>query len=347
MPVWRTMYWDVTSGCNLRCKYCFRDFDKPFERVSLTAIDDTIAWLKEHASPKLKLVFFGGEPLLAYREIRKVIKRSPPDWQFTVTTNGLLLDKEKCKFFRKHNVSLLVSMDGAPISHNRFRVKANNEGSWSSTFSGLITALREGIYCEVAFTVLPETITDLMKGIHLCWSAGVRAVNLNRVDGWPTPWDQPLLREILWHAASWWWTHKDDRPGITIWPITKTMRELALNKRMQENRMPARAFARRSCGACHGSLGIDWKGLLYPCHRMLNEEHILGNTSTGITNHSKLIQIQKLEREECLRCPVFPCGSCHVVWDEQVCIWNKIRYEVCEKAVRELVWPAMQNNTRM
>ena len=70
-------------------------------------------------SPKLKgtINFFGGEPLLRYYDIIEplvlIVEKDYPDcFNFGITTNGVLLDKEKIDFLYEHNIIPLLSMDG-------------------------------------------------------------------------------------------------------------------------------------------------------------------------------------------------------------------------------------------
>ena len=99
----------MTELCNLNCEYCYveikkKEFDgfvyKEFvEKIDLLAYD--------------RIKFYGGEPLLKYQEIKKIIEwvhEKNKDIQFTLITNGLLLSKEKLDFFHKYRISLCISL---------------------------------------------------------------------------------------------------------------------------------------------------------------------------------------------------------------------------------------------
>lgn len=65
----------ITEACNLRCEYCFVEgkSTKSMElSTSLAAIDFCIKRLGPENC--LELLFFGGEPLLAFDVMRKTIK---------------------------------------------------------------------------------------------------------------------------------------------------------------------------------------------------------------------------------------------------------------------------------
>lgn len=330
--LWHSIYVDVTSGCNYRCDYCFRDFNIPFERISNDVIDDLVSWLRSNLQEHGKITFFGGEPLLAFREIKQIIAKLGDHAQYDMTTNGSLLDSKKIKYLKSHNIPIMISMDGMPISHNMYRIDRRGNNTWGATFAGLRKALRAGLHVDVAMTITPETLPYLKESLYLNWSLGVKKLVLNRVDGWPTPWDINKLRNALWIAANFWWTHKEE---MSIWPIGQTCEKIyKLNRKIP-------TYRRRSCGACYGSVGIDWTGTIYPCHRM--HDFAIGNIHVGIDEHS-LKTIKNKDRDECFKCPVYPCNNCHVATDEQTCVWQKVRYEVCYRLVKEKKWRNKNGN---
>lgn len=59
------------------------------------------------------VIFFGGEPLLRYKEIMvPIIEKYSDRASFTFTTNATLLDEDKVDFFYTHNCTPLISLDG-------------------------------------------------------------------------------------------------------------------------------------------------------------------------------------------------------------------------------------------
>ena len=57
---------------------------------------------------------------------------------FSITTNGSLLTNDIINFFTKHNVKLMVSLDGPESIHDRYRLFANSgEGSFNKVLSNL------------------------------------------------------------------------------------------------------------------------------------------------------------------------------------------------------------------
>lgn len=112
-----TYYLILDKRCNMSCIYCFQGQNhhsyKQFEYVDPKKVasyfpvqDDTI-----------QIVFFGGEPFLRFDymiEIAKEIRMTnpSPNMELNVTTNGLLLTKERAKTLNDLEIAVSLSHDG-------------------------------------------------------------------------------------------------------------------------------------------------------------------------------------------------------------------------------------------
>jgi len=121
----------VTLRCEHSCPYCQvsrcsadktrYDMD---ERTAMRALDIALS-----APPKkLKLEFQGGEPLLNFALIEKIVlaaedlaPRRGKAVEFVITTNLALLTEEILTFCKRHSVLLSTSLDGPQDLHNRNR----------------------------------------------------------------------------------------------------------------------------------------------------------------------------------------------------------------------------------
>ena len=122
----RRLVLNVTHGCNLACKYCFAGGHHDEPTMSLDTAMRGVALMDPRAT--LDIAFFGGEPLLAWDLVRRVMdeasrlaKRRGVKAKFHITTNGTLLDEEKIAFLRSRPCSLLVSLDGPKDIHDAAR----------------------------------------------------------------------------------------------------------------------------------------------------------------------------------------------------------------------------------
>lgn len=138
-----TLVLGVTNGCNLACTYCYKDdVTRPAaaERLSPEAGRATVDLLLRRSGrrPRVNLTFFGGEPLTALPLIKSLVDyaerraaKAGKAIDFSLTTNGLLLDDEAIGWLDAHRFGITVSMDGPPEVHNRNRRTAGGAGSYA------------------------------------------------------------------------------------------------------------------------------------------------------------------------------------------------------------------------
>lgn len=116
----QTMILNLTYKCNLNCKYC-PTIKKNTSMTFETAKKAINSFLKKE-SPFYLIKFFGGEPLLEWQLIKKIISyvhsKKIMNIGFLLTTNGTLLNKEIYKFLNKNNTEIRVSIDGNNYAQN-------------------------------------------------------------------------------------------------------------------------------------------------------------------------------------------------------------------------------------
>jgi len=148
---------ELTQKCNLFCKYCAYSGIYKSRRVhqnrkmALSIAKKSVdLFFKQITSPirfsrKNPLIsFYGGEPLLEFENVIEVVKyvkylnrKNDIEVNILITTNGVLLTKEKIKFLVNENIKIDISLDGPEREHNRFRLKANGNGSFSDVFNNI------------------------------------------------------------------------------------------------------------------------------------------------------------------------------------------------------------------
>jgi uncharacterized protein len=100
------------------------------------------------------LGFYGGEPLLEFPLIQKVVdytyKKAFKSINFSLTTNGSLLSDEVIRYFINNNFSLLVSIDGPESINDRYRRFANGKGTFQKTYQNLqrFREIDEDFFCS-------------------------------------------------------------------------------------------------------------------------------------------------------------------------------------------------------
>ncbi len=138
----RIMYLILTTNCNLACKYCFVE-NNPNNtkcREIMTEETCTIAISKflnevKNCIDEAQIIFYGGEPLINNNLLSKAIKmirNYSQSLKVTVLTNGTLLTKEICEFFKNNNVGVGLSLDGPKKINDKNRIfKYSNESVYN------------------------------------------------------------------------------------------------------------------------------------------------------------------------------------------------------------------------
>jgi uncharacterized protein len=138
---------NVTESCNLRCRYCLYSGSYSYERqhssrkMSFITAKKAVDFFIEHSkkSEKRSIAFYGGESLVNYPLIKKIIEsvKEIKNFRFYLTTNGTLLNEEIIRFLAENNVTLSISLDGPEKLHDRYRVFPDQKGSFKKIIEGV------------------------------------------------------------------------------------------------------------------------------------------------------------------------------------------------------------------
>ncbi|MGQ0646946.1 MAG: quinohemoprotein amine dehydrogenase maturation protein [Gemmatimonadaceae bacterium] len=153
-----TLVMNVTSKCNLSCKYCYEYGEdriveaaaKPRFMSEETARESVDFMFKESgASKRVHLTFFGGETLLNFKVLQYSLSYAKrravelgKDVDASLTTNATLLREEIIDWMVENDVGVTVSMDGAKDQQDALRVFANGMGSYDRVIPGVKELLR-------------------------------------------------------------------------------------------------------------------------------------------------------------------------------------------------------------
>lgn len=201
-----------TQECNFRCWYCYENHvtgqmnNNILERVKLF-IDKTIARTDINS---FELSWFGGEPLLYFKEIIyplarhaqcKAEKEGKSFWQ-TMTTNGYYLTPDIITFCKETRLtSVQITLDGNRELHNRTR---NEQGkpSFDRILENIINFCRSNIENEVILRInyTKEVIEAGLKEVFESIPDEVRPqirVNFQRV--WQTVGIEKTSEALMEH----------------------------------------------------------------------------------------------------------------------------------------------------
>jgi len=140
----------VGARCNLHCSYCYylSKSELYSQHQYKTMPDDVLEeYLRQHIEaslgPDVIFSWHGGEPLLAgidfYRKALEFQKKYKP-FSYNVyngiQTNGVLLNREWCRFLAENNFYVGISIDGYEELHDRFRIYNDGRPSFAKVIAG-------------------------------------------------------------------------------------------------------------------------------------------------------------------------------------------------------------------
>jgi len=168
---------EVTEACNFSCRYCPHTFDdgRMVRRKSMAwpTAEKAIASFVERSSEASgrSVSFWGGEPLIAFRTIRRVvdfIEAAHPSMRpaYSFTTNGSLITQSVAAYLARMRFDLTVSVDGPEDAHDRFRISRKTQGTHRGVLAGLtrlVEADAEYYRKHVQFNCVLTPGTDLAR----------------------------------------------------------------------------------------------------------------------------------------------------------------------------------------
>ena len=167
------MYLNVSTFCNLACKYCFiennpissQKYNKMSFEVAKIAVDKFLTELEKNKIVESQIIFYGGEPLTNWDVVKKIINyvknEKKSNITLTIITNGTLLNRDIIRFLMENHIGIGISIDGPKFINDKNRVfKSGNESVYERAISS-IKLLNEmnASYC-VSATVTPDVVDN-------------------------------------------------------------------------------------------------------------------------------------------------------------------------------------------
>jgi len=324
MPI-RSLSLAVAQKCNLGCTYCYAQkgtFGGQPTNMDRSAALQAVRLLFENAKAgdKVNLAFLGGEPLVNRALIHEctefaasISRTAGVQVNFSITTNGTLLNEDDGRFFEQHGFAVTISLDGVGRTHDALRPFQNGKGSYASVIKNarplLETQLRMQVSARVTVTPknlrLKETLDELLRlGFH---SVGF----------------SPML-----HAPSGQHEMADDSLAEMLQQMIECggefeRRVLRGERYAFSNAVSAMQEIHKGthrpypCGAGAGYLGVSASGALYACHRFVQDEKTrFGDVWSGVNIDVQtrwLSQRHVHNQVPCSRCwaRYFCGGGCH------------------------------------
>lgn len=165
----------VTLRCEHSCPYCQvsrQSDDKFLYDMSIETAMKSLEMVFCSPSRNIKIEFQGGEPLLNFELIKKIVVAARAEnqthrknLQFVTATNLALFDRDMAEFFAQHEILVSTSLDGPKELHNQNRPRPGHD-SYQKTIQGIDLA-REILGRDRVAAVMTTVDSSLKQAIPI------------------------------------------------------------------------------------------------------------------------------------------------------------------------------------
>lgn len=290
----------LAQDCNMKCRYCFGGSGQ-FGSAGMMSKEMAENYFKnfiknQGKSDLQKVKFLGGEPLLNFDTMKHILdlwerlrhQYTEKRVSFSFTTNGTLFTPEIVQYLKDKGVGVTISLDGPADTQNNSRRFRDGTSTFDSVMKGI--KLLEQYHVNFAIRATVTSDTNLEELYEYFCSKNFQIVHI-------LPVDFPLKKK----AKAYQWDLKQYKDFVNneINLLSKGCRDMISGdstsfeaKQMQivYDDMQARQVTFPfKCSAGWWSAAFSSDGYIYPCHRMVGNEHY------RIGDHLNGIQTEKIK----------------------------------------------------
>ena len=323
-----------TLACNFSCPYCY-EYSKPWvmKQDVMDAIYNRVKKSAEDGQA-VRIVWYGGEPLLAKEVIWSLSKRiievcdkNDVKYSAYIVTNGYLIDDTTVENFKKFRIDgAQITVDGSPEIHNsRRKLKNSNEPTFDRIINNIKKLDNAGIKVTVRINVDKTNISRIEETLDIFAEHGLQncVIYLGFVQS---------LTEACKSIES-----------TCLQPLEYSLKQVEYSRMLAERGFNIAHYPQypksKSNFCCADSINsyvISYDGSMYRCwHDLGVDKKSVGNIKNEgcynqqqfMTSISYLLS-SPFENETCVKCKLLPicmggCPSYRNEKDQEKCvIWK-------------------------
>ncbi|WP_346666106.1 radical SAM/SPASM domain-containing protein [uncultured Mailhella sp.] len=357
-----TIFIMLGTGCNFHCRYCMQGSEsaavKPLPTIINEEIYDFIEDILRQQEGGITLHFFGGEPMLYWDNIRKIVEHFEDNERvgFSCITNGSLITQERADFMNVHDFTVTVSWDGGSTSltrgHDVFADKKRKNILFSLSrlgLSGVLSSAITPMRLMDDFQTIDNEYRDLWNyHLHInmdeLFDTGIADKSLVHTDYDAIRGDMKDMTESYLRNAE--APADNDIFNSMLYCRHTLVHDIVMNVRhFVKNGHGTNGGIRNHFSVCGNGLSVlnmDVAGNLYSCH---NQFDAIGDIHTPyFTYLNRLLDADRtfdFYREECHACAVYPVcrGGCKLIdaktRHESYCAMKKAVFEPVLEALAQ------------
>jgi uncharacterized protein len=180
--------------CNLNCEYCFYcekqalfGADEEYRMTDEVLSAFVRGYITSQPTPVVEFVWQGGEPTLLgidffqrAMELQKSFAHSKII-RNSLQTNGTLLNDDWCRFLKKHDFMVGISLDGPKEVHDRYRRDRQGKGTFDRVMRGLQLLKKHNIEYNVLSCVARDTATRPLDVYRFFKNEGIEFIQFTPI----------------------------------------------------------------------------------------------------------------------------------------------------------------------
>lgn len=308
-----------TLNCNFKCTYCYESSKNT--KMSIETQEMLVKFVNRYTDKikELKVVWYGGEPLLYKNIISNLSDRlinscnkNSINYSAYIITNGYLVDDETIEILKRCRVfGAQLTLDGPPHIHNKRRIlKSGKEDNFKKVFNSIIQLKTNDIDVSVRINIDRDNIEHIDELLKIFKENSMKDIFV--YFGQVVP-----FTESCKSISSSCYSNKEF--SNTIINLQKKLIQNGFSSGIDSCYYPS--LKTNYCSADQiNSFVIDPSGYLYKCMNEIgNVELAVGNINEnmeeGSRQYNRLLEYMlysPIDIEECRTCKLLPVcmGGC-------------------------------------
>lgn len=292
MPPLNLLIKPASGRCNLRCGYCFYKDEMDnrscpeYGPMSMETMRILVDKALAYGDGTCVFGFQGGEPTLRgldfYRAFAAYVQAhaNPKHLriQYTMQTNGILIDDAWAEWFAQNQVLVGISLDGPEEIHDRYRTDRSGNGTFQQVLRAIHTLDRYHVDYNVLTVVTAETaqnaqqVYNFMKAHNISYQQYIECLD---------PLGEPQGIRPYSLTPQHYETFLKDL--FDVWYLDIQSGRYVYNRYFENLLMMMDGQCPESCnqrGVCGSQWVLEADGSVYPCDFYVLDQWRLGNIHT-------------------------------------------------------------------
>ena len=300
----------ISQECNLMCSYCYgsNNFHERMNLMSEGLAIDAINFLLSNSGQNrdLTICFFGGEPLINFSLIKKIVtycrkkETETKKFSFTMTSNGTILNNEIETYLQNNKIHLQISIDGNQEEHDKNRLFSDNSGTYETVIKNTESMRKNS--CVSARATITNSNLNLISIFEHLENLGFDKVIMAPANNLLTEENHAKLLEENLKLLDFFCSL------IKNGEYEKACKLSSLRSSLGKVHLEGRCSY--ACGAGSTMVAVDVNGDIYPCQRYVSmNNYRMGNVKENEMENIKFLEEIHIDNHR-------QCSTC---WAEYLC----------------------------